>query len=627
MTKFRLLIKLLIVAIFISSPSTLALPSLNSAPNDDVFAGIKALHRAPEKEMARLKLLLASQQTSPKRHEWNYLYALGKEKRGEYSDALAYLEDCINDPYTEGLMLQRAKMLKAKVLSNTGDAQSAIAILNSVKRWAMNHNVIQLNIGALMTMGYTFERITEPKLALDNYLLAYDMATQFKTQVPAPHIAGLIGTVYLQLSQYEDAKIYLDEAYRFAVKKGNAVTQGHFAQKIASVERELANFVEAEKFYDLTIGIAEKNKDTPLLARAYLGKGKLLLDRGSSEEVISAARANFEKAIMLSQPQESKRIYFEALMAFSRLLLSTGNTAAAIEKIKAAENAIRDVKPGYLHLEAARQKLTIMEAYGDEQSIVNALKQYISLNETVTESLDKSRLQVIRTLYELEEIQEENSSLKAITQLQADKLALNNQRSFLLLVVTSLFVLLSILLFFMYAKRMRYQRKLEKIATTDSLTRLFNRGKTIELLEARMNELPHKSNKCAVAMLDIDLFKTINDKYGHCVGDDALKLFAATAKQNFSASVDMGRLGGEEFLFIFQGVDVSETVKQLETFSQSLKDASIKALGGEIKLTFSAGVLLLTEAQSISSVLEKTDGALYEAKETGRDKIVVFTCL
>ena len=56
---------------------------------------------------------------------------------------------------------------------------------------------------------------------------------------------------------------------------------------------------------------------------------------------------------------------------------------------------------------------------------------------------------------------------------------------------------------------MRYQRKLEKIATTDSLTRLFNRGKTIELLEARMNELPHKSNKCAVAMLDIDLFKTI----------------------------------------------------------------------------------------------------------------------
>ena len=52
MTKFRLLIKLLIVAIFISSPSTLALPSLNSAPNDDVIAGIKALHRAPEKEMS-----------------------------------------------------------------------------------------------------------------------------------------------------------------------------------------------------------------------------------------------------------------------------------------------------------------------------------------------------------------------------------------------------------------------------------------------------------------------------------------------------------------------------------------------------------------------------------------------
>lgn len=134
--------------------------------------------------MARLKSLLDSNQFSPKRHEWVYLYALGKEKQGEYDEALALAEKCISDVYASRLMQQRAKLLKAKILSRKGEIQESISLLNAVKQWSMNHGVIQLNIGVLMTLGTTFENIEEPKLALDNYLSAYELATQFKTQVP-----------------------------------------------------------------------------------------------------------------------------------------------------------------------------------------------------------------------------------------------------------------------------------------------------------------------------------------------------------------------------------------------------------------------------------------------------------
>lgn len=184
MSKLGLIVAIFVFTVSILKPVSSSANQLNSAPNDDVIAGIKALHRAPEKEMARLKTLLDENKSAAKRHEWLYLYALGKEKRGEYDEALSLAESSINDVYASSLMQQRAKLLKAKILSRKGEMQEAISLLNAVKQWSMNYGVIQLNIGVLMTLGAAFENIEESKLALDNYLSAYNLATQFKTQVP-----------------------------------------------------------------------------------------------------------------------------------------------------------------------------------------------------------------------------------------------------------------------------------------------------------------------------------------------------------------------------------------------------------------------------------------------------------
>ena len=159
MTRVGLFVTSVLLTLFTLKPAYAATNQINPAPNDEVIASIKALHRTPEKEMGRLKSLLDSNQFSPKRHEWIYLYALGKEKQGEYDEALALAERCISDVYASRLMQQRAKLLKAKILSRKGEIQESISLLNSVKQWSMNHGVIQLNIGVLMTLGTTFENI------------------------------------------------------------------------------------------------------------------------------------------------------------------------------------------------------------------------------------------------------------------------------------------------------------------------------------------------------------------------------------------------------------------------------------------------------------------------------------
>ena len=612
---------------FFSNKLAIANTQLNLAPNDDVIKGIKALHRNPEIEMTKLKTLLEENDAHPERHKWLYLYALGKEKRGEYDAALNLVEAGLRNINTEGLMRQRLKMLQAKIYANTGEVMTAIKLLNSVKKWSINNGIIQLNIGVLMTLGTVFESIQEHQLALDNYLVAYEMAVQFKTQISAPHIAGLIGTVYLELSRYEDARNYLLEAYDFSKKKNNALIQGRFAEKIALVEYELLNADSSEKYFDQAIEIAQRSKDTPLLARSLLGKGKMLLRQADKEKSIEVVRSNYETALLLASNLDNKTLYFDALLALSKLALSNGDIDVALLRLEEAEALLKGKKPGQQNLEAAHLRLSIMETSNNERSQINALKNFISLSETVSQSLDKSRVQVIRTLYELDEIQEENTNLKKVTRLQAEKLNLNKQRNYLFGALAGLLFLLSISLFLLYAKRIRYQRRLEKLATTDSLTRFFNRGKTLELLDAQINYLAQNGHDFCVAMLDIDFFKMINDKYGHKVGDDALRLFSKVAREHFTDNVLMGRLGGEEFLFIFDKISLKEALDALDVFRCSLKETSQVELSNEIKLTFSAGLMAISTSQSVTSVLENTDIALYQAKESGRGKTVIFNCL
>ncbi len=100
-----------LMTFFFLNKLAIANTQLNLAPNDDVIKGIKALHRNPEIEMTKLKTLLEENDAHPERHKWLYLYALGKEKRGEYDAALNLVEAGLRNINTEGLMRQRLKML------------------------------------------------------------------------------------------------------------------------------------------------------------------------------------------------------------------------------------------------------------------------------------------------------------------------------------------------------------------------------------------------------------------------------------------------------------------------------------------------------------------------------------
>ncbi len=181
-------------------------------------------------------------------------------------------------------------------------------------------------------------------------------------------------------------------------------------------------------------------------------------------------------------------------------------------------------------------------------------------------------------------------------------------------------VLLAILIDITLRKEMEAHLKL--LASTDPLTGLLNRGRFFELAGEEVSRSRRYERPLAVVMLDIDLFKNINDTYGHTAGDAALKSFADLCRSLIRAPDIIGRIGGEEFALLLpetNGVSARALADRLRAAVAAMRIDGLPAV-----MTVSAGISeLAPDETAIDAALSRADGALYEAKRGGRNRVVL----
>ncbi len=160
-------------------------------------------------------------------------------------------------------------------------------------------------------------------------------------------------------------------------------------------------------------------------------------------------------------------------------------------------------------------------------------------------------------------------------------------------------------------------REAKESASTDHLTGLYNRY----YMESRLEEITREKNETnALAIIDIDHFKEINDNYGHHTGDLALKFFAVQLLNHFDIN-NIIRIGGEEFLIVFPNMNTKKAVLKLEMLRQDVQEASFSDVNGRtMSLRFSAGVAETLKG-GCEAVIRMADSYLYQAKENGRNRI------
>lgn len=164
-------------------------------------------------------------------------------------------------------------------------------------------------------------------------------------------------------------------------------------------------------------------------------------------------------------------------------------------------------------------------------------------------------------------------------------------------------------------------KKLSDLALVDNLTNLANRHYFEHDLDFLISISKRNKSKMSMLMIDLDRFKLVNDTFGHLVGDDVLKQTAQILRESVRSTDRVFRWGGEEFIIITPETDNSQATMVAEKICQSFRDAKFDVIGN---ITVSIGLASYTENEVVEDWIKRADLALYQAKQSGRNKWVAW---
>lgn len=175
------------------------------------------------------------------------------------------------------------------------------------------------------------------------------------------------------------------------------------------------------------------------------------------------------------------------------------------------------------------------------------------------------------------------------------------------------------------AENQSLHEKLHEEAIRDPLTNLFNRRYFLESLSRELNRAQREQHSVTLMMLDIDYFKSLNDEYGHAVGDQVLIEFSQRLLEGMRKADVVCRWGGEEFLIMMPGLSQEDAYKRMIQWREANSPMVFRVADQSVSIRFSSGLATAPEnGVSSDELINATDRALYLAKAAGRDQVQLF---
>ena len=168
----------------------------------------------------------------------------------------------------------------------------------------------------------------------------------------------------------------------------------------------------------------------------------------------------------------------------------------------------------------------------------------------------------------------------------------------------------------------RLAERVEELAQTDDLTGVLNRRHIMKAMNDEMARAQRSAAPCSVAMIDLDCFKQINDRFGHPVGDEVLRSFAITMSANARNIDQLGRYGGEEFLLVLPQASKEHATEAVDRLRGIVAGLDWTAISDGLVVTISAGVTQIRQQEAPDEILARADAALYRAKDAGRNCVM-----
>ena len=250
------------------------------------------------------------------------------------------------------------------------------------------------------------------------------------------------------------------------------------------------------------------------------------------------------------------------------------------------------------------------------------LQEYLNRYTAANDEASVKQAAALRARFATDREVERNTSLKRElessrqeTKVQSEELKLNAVFAVLGTAVIALLV------YFLFSNR-RYRAQLVALANQDPLTGLPNRRRTAELGVSALESARAAGEPLTIAVIDMDHFKSINDRCGHGAGDHVLREFARASREALRSTDILGRWGGEEFLLIMPNTPIEVAHASLERLRTRMFSIRLPPPGAGLQVSLSAGLAFYDEAtRSLEDLIARADAALYIAKSEGRDLV------
>lgn len=164
-------------------------------------------------------------------------------------------------------------------------------------------------------------------------------------------------------------------------------------------------------------------------------------------------------------------------------------------------------------------------------------------------------------------------------------------------------------------------QRIQELADRDELTGALSRRRLMQMIEAEMARSERSGESFCVVLMDLDHFKLINDTHGHLTGDEVLRRFCATVKGALRLTDQLGRYGGEEFVVLLPALPCAHAPALMARLTQGIAERGWSDLGPGLQVTASSGIAAYRPGESVQTLLNRADEALYRAKRSGRNRV------
>jgi diguanylate cyclase (GGDEF)-like protein len=514
----------------------------------------------------------------------------------------------------------RMRTVRALVSTNVGGIDAATVELTRVIESIRDR---PLALGCVLRdRGWLNFRDGNPDQALDDLLRAYALLRRNASREEAMVAAGRLSMAQFSVRDYPQALALADETIAFFREQNAPVRLATALDRRAAILKAAGRLDEALLAATEALHIHEKIKD-----RVGTGLSQMRMCGVQIENnALAQAKIWCDRAeLTLSQTNGMDDNDYRTLAALrGRLFLALGKSREAVAQFD------RAIAPG-----GAQPADDIAELYElrsrAHAAVGNYPAAFTDQGEYLRRMREQGTLDRIREVAQLRVQFENDQEKQKIVLLEKDKkLAeerLNSQTRTTQLVAIAGLTGLVTAFFLGYAllSHRRHRAELIRLAERDELTGLLNRRAIVRKAVEYLTRAREAKGTLIIGLIDLDHFKSVNDRFGHAVGDQLLQRFAAALRTALHTREMFGRYGGEEFLVLFPDTNIDQARQAAERLRHALREQRMRVDDEDVSVTMSLGLAGYESGDVLfDQVARRADIALYVAKTQGRDRVEVF---